>query len=66
MCFVNFIRCHDCKKEIAVTNSKKLQSVVDLVNLMKEGQIGKHKMNELPVQGCPTEADAQFDKFVSG
>lgn len=33
---------------------------------MKEVQTEKQKMNDLPVQGCPTEADAQFDKFVSG
>lgn len=47
------------------TSSRKLQSVVDLINLMKIAQISKHKMNELPIQGCPTEADAEFDKFVS-
>jgi len=33
---------------------------------MKELQTSKHKMNELPLQGCPTESDAQFDKFVLG
>lgn len=60
-----FIRCHNCKKEILATSSRKLQSVVDLINLMKIAQTNKHKMNELPIQGCPTEADAEFDKFVS-
>lgn len=49
-----------------VSSSKKLQSVLDLINHMKEVTTGKHKMNELPIQGCPTEADAQFDKVVSG
>jgi len=61
-----YIRCHDCKKEITVTSSKKLQSVIDLISHMKLLQTNKQKMNELPIQGCPTEADAQCDKFVSG
>lgn len=60
------IRCYDCKKEISVSSSKKLQTVIDLINNCKELQTSKHKMNELPIQGCPTEADAQFDKFVLG
>lgn len=60
------IRCHDCKKEISVSNSKKLQIVINLINHMKELQTSQHKMNELPIQGCPTEADAQFDKFILG
>lgn len=61
-----FIRCHDCKKEILVTSSKYLLAVIDLIKHMKEVQIGKHKMNDLPIQGCPTESDAQFDKIISG
>lgn len=60
------IRCHDCKKEISVTSSKKLQSIIDLINHMKEAPIGKHKMNGLPVQGCQTEENAQLDQFVLG
>lgn len=32
---------------------------------MKEVQTSKHKMNELPVQDCPTESVAQFDKCIS-
>jgi len=60
------ISCHICKKELLATNCKKLQSIVNLINQMKEVQAGKHKMNEAPIQGCPTEAEnVQFDKFVS-
>uniref|UniRef100_A0A2S2QG19 ubiquitinyl hydrolase 1 n=1 Tax=Sipha flava TaxID=143950 RepID=A0A2S2QG19_9HEMI len=61
---IYLIRCHDCKKEISVTSSKKLQSIIDLINHMKELPTGKHKMNSLPVQGCPTKENAQLDKFV--
>lgn len=59
-------RCHDCKKEILASSSKKLQGVIDLINHMKELQTGKRNMDELQVQGCPTEADAQFDTLISG
>jgi len=33
---------------------------------MKQVQTSKNKMNDLPIQGCSTEADAQYDKLISG
>lgn len=33
---------------------------------MKESKAVKDKMNELPTQGCLSEADAQFDSYVTG
>lgn len=66
LCVVFCIRCHDCKKEITVTSSKKLQSAIDLISSVKLLPTSKQKMNELPIQGCPSEAEAQFDQFVSG
>jgi len=33
---------------------------------MKQVQTGKNKMNDLPIQGCSTEADAQYDILDSG
>jgi len=33
---------------------------------MKQVKTGKNKMNDLPIQGCSTEADAQYDKLISG
>ncbi|XP_050526029.1 ubiquitin carboxyl-terminal hydrolase 16 [Daktulosphaira vitifoliae] len=59
------IFCSDCKKELKPANSKKLQGVLNLIRLMKETQAGKHKMDEIQVQGCATEADAQYDNIYS-
>lgn len=59
-------RCNDCKKEISVTSSKKLQVIINSINHMKQVQTGKNKMNDLPIQGCSTEADAQCDILISG
>ncbi|XP_003241597.1 ubiquitin carboxyl-terminal hydrolase 16 isoform X1 [Acyrthosiphon pisum] len=59
------ILCNDCKKEISVTSSKKLQVIINSINHMKQVQTGKNKMNDLPIQGCSTEADAQYDKLIS-
>lgn len=61
-----FNRCHDCKKELSVSSSKKLQAIIDLIIHMKEVQTSKHKMNGLPIQGCPTEEKAQLDQLVLG
>ncbi|VVC44356.1 Hypothetical protein CINCED_3A025219 [Cinara cedri] len=59
------ILCHDCDKLISVSGSKKLLEAINLINRMKESQTGKNKMNELPIQGCLSEADAQFDQYVT-
>lgn len=59
-------RCNDCKKEILATSSKRLQVIVNLINHMKQAQTSKKKMNDLPIQGCSTEPDAQYDQLISG
>ncbi|XP_050425471.1 ubiquitin carboxyl-terminal hydrolase 16 isoform X2 [Adelges cooleyi] len=59
------ISCNDCKKELQLISSKKLQGVVNLIKPMKEAQAGKHKMDELQNQGCLTEADAQPENTFS-
>jgi len=49
-----------------VSSSKKLQAIIKSINHMKQVQSGKSKMNDLPIQGCSTEADAQCDTFILG
>lgn len=49
-----------------MSGSKKLSGVIDLINCMKESQAKKNKMNELPIQGCLSEVDAQFNQYVTG
>lgn len=67
---ISLIRCHECDKLISVSGSKKLSEVINLINLMKKSKLekdkDKDKMNEQPIQGCLSEADAQYDSYVTG
>lgn len=49
-----------------MASSNKLKTIIDIITLKKKLQLNKHNMNELPIQSCSTESDAQCDRFISG